>query len=59
MKYILVFYIGLTMGLCLMDFLTLWTKFRVYKNSHFNLIICLLLSPILVPINLIKNLSNK
>lgn len=50
--YILVFYIGFTIGLYLMEILDL--KFNFKLNSPFHITLTILLSPILFPFQLIK-----
>ena len=54
MRDLLFLYIGLTYGLCLMDYLNLKYNFHIYRDSIFNIFICILFAPILVPLKIFK-----
>lgn len=54
MKYLLCFYIGLSVGLYIMEWFNLKYSFNLYRTSPFGILLSVLLSPILFPIQLIK-----
>jgi len=61
MKLLLVFYIGFTMGMCIMDYLDVKNTIDVhlYKRSIFNVILATLFSPITFPIYLLLNIKGR
>ena len=57
---LLYLYIGFTIGLCLMDYISVYNiKLNLYKVSPFNLVISLFLSPFVFPIYFIILIKNK
>ena len=54
---LLIFYIGFIFGLYIMEWLNLRYNFTLYRASPFGIVLSLLLSPILFPIQLIKFIS--
>lgn len=61
MKELLLLYIGFTMGMCVMDFISIKENYylHLYKYSYFNFIFTLLFSPILFPFYLFVYIKNK
>lgn len=61
MKEIIIFYLGISMGLCLMDYLNVKNEvdLQMYRRSIFPSIVAILISPIVFPFYFANWLINK
>ena len=61
MKLLLIFYIGFTAGICIMDYLDVKNTIdvHIYKRSLFNVVLATLFSPITFPIYLLSNIKGR